>query len=194
MEIEKLDLSKAECSDSLPARVLKDLNNIISPEIARYFNECIKIGNFPQNLKLADVSPIYKKNDKQCKENYRPVSVLSALSKVFERLTDLSTAFDCIPHDLLIAKLNAYGFDHLSLKLILSYLSGRYQRVRVNASFSKWSPIIFGVPQGSILGPDLFNYDENDLFFFLILDAVNFADDNSPFSFDHTIPSVICNL
>ena len=245
MEIEKLDLSKAECSDSLPARVLKDLNNIISPEIARYFNECIKIGNFPQNLKLADVSPIYKKKDKQCKENYRPVSVLSALSKVFERLllyqmseymknklsiflcgfrkghsvqnsllfmiekwrkaldksmkcgillTDLSKAFDCIPHDLLIAKLNAYGFDHLSLKLILSYLSGRYQRVRVNASFSKWSSIIFGVPQGSILGPDLFNYDENDLFFFLILDAVNFADDNSPFSFDHTVPRVICNL
>ena len=114
-------------------------------------------------------------------ENWR--KALDKSMKCGILLTDLSKAFDCLPHDLLIAKLNAYGFDHLSLKLIHSYLSGRYQRVRVNASFSKWSPIIFGVPQGSILCPDLFNYDENDLFFFLILDAVNFADDNSPIFF-----------
>ena len=52
-------------------------------------------------------------------------------------LTDLSKAFDCLVHDLLIAKLHAYGFDYLSLKLIYSYLTGRKQRVRVNAQFSE---------------------------------------------------------
>ena len=68
-------------------------------------------------------------------------------------LTDLSKAFDCLVHDLLIAKLAAYGFDHLSLKLIFSYLTGRQQRVRVNGSYSEYANIDTGVPQGSILGP-----------------------------------------
>ena len=57
-------------------------------------------------------------------------------------LTDLSKAFDCLIHDLLIAKLHAYGFDYPSLKLIHSYLTGRLQRVRVNASFSSWMEIL----------------------------------------------------
>ena len=65
-------------------------------------------------------------------------------------LTDLSKAFDCLNHNLLIAKLFAYGFDYNSLKLIGSYLDNRYQRVRINSSYSKWNKILFGVPQGSI--------------------------------------------
>ena len=71
-------------------------------------------------------------------------------------LTDLSKAFDCLLHDLFIAKLHAYGFDYLSLKLIHSYLVGRMQRVRVNACYSDWSVIDTGVPQGSVLGPELY--------------------------------------
>ena len=106
-------------------------------------------------------------------------------------LTDLSKAFDCLVHDLLIAKLHAYGFDYRSLKLIYSYLTGRLQRVRINASFSSWREIFTGVPQGSVLGPELYNINSNDLFLFMLLDIANYADDNSPFSIAPTIPKVL---
>ena len=82
-------------------------------------------------------------------------------------LTDLSRAFDCLPHELLIAKLDAYGFDKSSLKLIHSYLSNRKQRVKINDRYSSWSEILFGVPQGSILGPLLFNIFLCDMITFL---------------------------
>ena len=71
--------------------------------------------------------------------------------------TNLSKAFDCLSHELLIAKLDAYGFDKNALKLVNSYLSNRKQRVKINNKYSSWSEILFGVPQGSILGPLLFN-------------------------------------
>ena len=66
-------------------------------------------------------------------------------------------AFDTLNHDLLIAKLHAYGFSEKSLQLIKSYLINRSQRTKVNASFSNWTELLLGVPQGSVLGPLLFN-------------------------------------
>ena len=72
-------------------------------------------------------------------------------------LTDLSKAFDCLDHSLLIAKLYAYGFEYNALKLIHSYLNDRLQMVRINSTYSPWSEILYGVPKGSILGPLLFN-------------------------------------
>ena len=80
-------------------------------------------------------------------------------------LTDLSKALDCIPFDLFIAKLNAYGFDQVALKLIHSYLCDRSQRVKVGSSFSKELDILCAAPQRSILGPLLFNIDICDFFY-----------------------------
>ena len=66
-------------------------------------------------------------------------------------LTDLSKAFDCISHDLLIAKLEAYGVCHNSLKLIDNYFRNRFQRVKINSSYSGWYQILSGAPHGSII-------------------------------------------
>ena len=79
-------------------------------------------------------------------------------------LTDLSKAFDCISHDLLIAKLHAYGFSKTSLNLISNYLCDRIQRTKIGDKFSTWRTIIYGVHQGYILGPLLFNIYINYLF------------------------------
>ena len=79
-------------------------------------------------------------------------------SKMFGALlADLSKAFDCLDHELLIVKLNAYGFSLTALKLVYNYLSNRKQRSKINSAYSSLLEILFGVPQGSILGPLLFN-------------------------------------
>ena len=80
-------------------------------------------------------------------------------------LTDLSKAFDYLLHDLLIAKLAAYGFDYDSLVFIQSYLSERQQRTKANNAHSTNSDILYGVPQGSIPGPLLFSIYISDMFY-----------------------------
>ena len=82
-------------------------------------------------------------------------------------LMDLSKAFDTINHELLLAKLYAYGFEKNVLRLIRSYLTERWQRTKINHSFSSWTELLQSVPQGSVLGPLLFNIYTNDLFFII---------------------------
>ena len=95
-------------------------------------------------------------------------------------LMDLSKAYDCLPHDLIIAKFEAYGFSKSGFSLLLYYLISRKQRVKIGSSYSIWNEIKRGVPQGSILGPLLFNAFTNDIFIFIEKTEIyNFADDNT---------------
>ena len=108
---------------------------------------------------------------------------------------DLSKAFDCTRHDLLIAKLHAYGFSQEALALINDYLTNRQQRVKVNGSFSSWKGLTRGVPQGSVLGPLLFNIYINDLFFFIQnSDICNYADDTTIYSCDRSLDNITHTL
>ena len=160
-----------------------------SETFVELFNNTLLISNFPTELKIANINPVFKKDNPLKTQNYRPVSVLPVVSTIFERLLhkqmslhvdrflspylcgyrkgfstqqalisllekwkivldrkgyagailmDLSKAFDTLNHDLLIAKLYAYGFSEESLKLINSYLTNRWQRTKVNISFSSW--------------------------------------------------------
>ena len=89
-------------------------------------------------------------------------------NKMFGALvTDLWKAFDCLDHELTIANLMAYGFSLTALKLVHNYLLSRKQQTKINSSNSSLLEILFGVPQGSIVGPQLFNIFLIDLFFII---------------------------
>ena len=110
-------------------------------------------------------------------------------------LTHLSKAFDCLNHELLIAKLEAYGFDHESLAFIYSYLSDTKQRTKVNNSISAYSEITIGIPRGFIIGPLLFNIYINDIFYFVSeSNLTNYDDDNTPYAIDTNIYTLITKL
>ena len=110
-------------------------------------------------------------------------------------LANLSKAFDCILHDLLIAKLEAYGFDYNSLQTLQSYLSNRKQRTKINGAFSKYCEILFGVPQGSILGPLLLNIYICDMFYDIYnFDIASYTDDNTPYTSSSNLDASINKL
>ena len=196
-EIRSLNPSTGCPINCLPTKIIKENCDIFTMKVSIDFNNTVIHSFFLENLKLSDVIPSHKKDDKMGKTNYRPVSTIPSISKIYERLlysqietfienilshnqcgfrkgysaqyclikmlekwksaldnkkhtgallTDLSKAFDCINHDLMTAKLEAYGFDYKALKLIYSYLTNRSQRVKVNSEYSTWSRIQTGVP------------------------------------------------
>ena len=112
-------------------------------------------------------------------------------------LTSLSKAYDCLPYDLLVAKLHAYGFSLSSLKIIYSYLTPRKERIKIKSIYIYLSirlNIKSGVPQGSVLGPLLFNIFANDIFYAIGASEIcNFADDNTIYALPHNAESITHN-
>ena len=110
-------------------------------------------------------------------------------------MTDLSKAFDCLDHSLLVAKLYWYGLSFLSLQLIFSYFGNHTHRTKIKECFSKRSKIEYGVPQVSILGPLLFNINLIDMFYKCEdSDIENYADDTTPYACACDINTVISEL
>ena len=110
-------------------------------------------------------------------------------------LMDLSKAFDTIKHELLIAKLHAYGFSYDALEIIQDYLKDRWQRTKINTSFSTWAEILCGTFRGTLLGPKFFNIFINDLFYlFINTNVCNIADDTTPYACDTDLPTLLQNL
>ena len=104
-------------------------------------------------------------------------------------LMDLSKAFDCIPHGLLLIKLKCYCLSDQACLLLKSYISDRKQRVKVGHSRSEWGSVAQGVPQVSILGPLIFDIFINDILYVLenVCNFYNYADDNTSLNTHHSI-------
>ena len=169
----------------------------ILPNLSKIFESCLckQIFTFFEDI-LSKYQYGFRKEHKaqrclltlteKCKQSVDHGKAFAAL------LTNLSKAFDCLPHSLFIAKLKAYGFGNNSLNLVNDYLSHHFKNTKIGKEHSSWKEIILCVPQGFILGTLFFNIHLCDVFFIIgKFDIANFADDNTPYVTGNNIVSLL---
>ncbi|KAJ8712619.1 hypothetical protein PYW07_005461 [Mythimna separata] len=213
-KLKALDVRKGAGPDGIPPIfITKCASSLVCPLVI-IFTKSLSSGVFPDSWKKAKVVPIYKNDEKDHCNNYRPISILSTFAKIFESLicphlqshlklylsdsqhgfvgsrststnlatftemltnaidrgkqvdviyTDFSKAFDRVPHHILLAKLSAYGITGTLHTWLKSYLERRFFFVAVNGFRSPIYEITSGVPQGSHVGPIMFNAFANDI-------------------------------
>lgn len=234
--IQKLKNTNSTGVDKIQIRTLKETCNHITKPITHIINLMLCTAKFPQQLKDSIVIPIYKNSDKKDIKNYRPISLLNNISKIFERVLheqitdfieknkiisprqygfqkhkncqdalydlnnkinlakndkkyslciflDLCKAFDTIPYNLLIKKLENVGLRGNCVQIIRSYLKNRTQKVSINGKLSNGLTIMCGVPQGTILAPLCFNLFVNNMLELNVNGEISaFADDTKIFN------------